>query len=150
MKIILSVLLCGAALFGLFFIVQRPSTTSFQVSSEQSYVQTPTTSIRILRADTEDSRRQGLSNRTSLPADTGMLFIFPSVAIQGFWMKDMHFPLDIIWIDKDKKVIGIAKNATPESYPAVFMSPDPIQYVLEIHAGTSADFGITTGTQLVF
>jgi uncharacterized membrane protein (UPF0127 family) len=150
MKIILSVLLCGAVLLGLFFLVQRPVTTSFDTSAAESVLQTPTATIRIIRADTEQTREHGLSDRENLPTDTGMLFIFPNVGIQGFWMKDMHFPLDIIWIDEHKKVIGIASKATPESYPEVFMSPKPIQYVLEINAGKSADFGITTGTQLVF
>ena len=149
MKIILSVLFCGAALLGLFFLVQRPSATSFDTSYVESVLQTPTATINI-RADTEQTREHGLSDRESLSVDTGMLFIFPTATIQGFWMKDMHFPLDIIWIDKNKKVIGIAANATPESYPEVFMSPDLIQYVLEINAGKSTDFGITTGAQLVF
>jgi len=153
MKIILSVLLCGVAFFVLFFILQQPSETSFShfsPSSSADVIQTPTGTIRIIRADTEESRQRGLSNQENLPIDSGMLFIFPAAAIQGFWMKDMHFPLDIVWIDAHKKIIGIAQNVTPESYPEVFMSPDPIKYVLEINAGKSDDFGLKKGVQLVF
>lgn len=93
--------------------------------------------IQIEIADTDAERIQGLSDRTSLPQDTGLLFIFPTPTTPGFWMKDMRFPIDIIWLDENWKIISIDKNLAPESYPKLFFPPSPIKYVLEVNAGFS-------------
>ena len=92
----------------------------------------------------------GLSYRKFLPSDQGMLFIFPESGSYGFWMKDMNFSLDMVWLDQDKKVVGIVTNATPESYPDVFMPPSLIKYVLELNAGVAGKMGMATGTMLGF
>lgn len=92
----------------------------------------------------------GLSGQTPLPSGVGMLFAFDSPGRYGIWMKDMSFPLDLIWIDSNKKVAGVTKNVLPSSYPFVFMPPKDILYVLEMGAGSVAPFGLTTGTTLKF
>ena len=79
-----------------------------------------------------------------------MLFIFPKDGIYGFWMKDMAFSLDIILIGADKKVAGIAPDISPQTYPEVFLPPHEIKYVLELNSGGAKDYGIATGTKLVF
>ncbi|MEK7090731.1 MAG: DUF192 domain-containing protein [Patescibacteria group bacterium] len=89
---------------------------------------------------------KGLSGRASLPEDGGMLFIFPDQQIRNFWMKDMKFPIDIIWI-RDNKIIGIVMGAEPafqESYE-IYTSPEPADTVLEINAGLSQKLGIQVG-----
>lgn len=100
-----------------------------------------TTEINIEIAKTNDERSKGLSNRTSLNENTGMIFVFPKNSKPVFWMKDTKIPLDIIWIN-DNKIIGIDKNVEPElgivdiklkKYPA----PDDVDYVLEVNAGFS-------------
>ena len=101
--------------------------------------------IQIEIADTDAKRIQGLSNRESLPTDTGLLFIFPTPTTPSFWMKDMHFPIDIIWLDANWKIIGIEKNLTPETYPKLFFPPSPIKYVLEVNAGFSTKNNLKTG-----
>lgn len=112
------------------------------------------TSIAVEVADTEASREQGLSGRTGLNPDSGMLFIFGSPSLPGFWMKDMQFSLDMIFMDQNGAVVTIAKDATPESYqqqpPQVFYPAKPVVYVLEVPAGYAAARGISVGSQAVF
>lgn len=92
----------------------------------------------------------GLSGRSALPRDEGMLFLFPNPRVRAFWMKDMHFPIDIVWIDQDWRVIGIEKGATPASYPSTFTSPSPVRRVLEIAATEGADSRVHVGDYVQF
>ena len=64
-------------------------------------------------ADTLNEREKGLSGKQSLEINKGMLFIFEKETLSGFWMKDMNFPIDIIWIDKNMRIIGIEKSPVP-------------------------------------
>ena len=107
-------------------------------------------SVKAFIADTEETRQQGLSDIKSLPNDSGMLFVFNNPGKYGFWMKDMNFPLDLIWIDGNRTIAGVTKNVLPSSYPFVFMPPREISYVLEMDAGSVASFGLTTGTKVQF
>ncbi|MEK7192050.1 MAG: DUF192 domain-containing protein [Patescibacteria group bacterium] len=97
-------------------------------------------------ADDVFSRSQGLSNRESLEPDRGMLFIFEQPASQSFWMKNMKFPLDIIWI-KNGKIIGLEKNVPPDAspMPRVYPSPSQVDQVLEINAGKADDLNMEIG-----
>lgn len=79
-----------------------------------------------------------------------MIFPFSMPGKYGFWMQNMNFPLDIIWIDASKKVVGMNSNLSPDTYPSVFLPPSDISYVLEINSGSAKNFGIATGTKLVF
>lgn len=89
-------------------------------------------------ADSNQKRYQGLSGRSILPADQGMLFVFADYSRRSFVMRQMLFPLDIIWI-KDNIVVGCESNlpAPPDdgSLPVSVTSPSPVNYVLEINAG---------------
>lgn len=87
------------------------------------------------RADTDESRQIGLSNRICIPEKTGMLFVFDQAGIHGIWMKDMNFPIDIVWLDSTKKIIHIEENVDPNTYPNVFYPSTPAKYVLEISSG---------------
>lgn len=100
-------------------------------------------------ADTPAARIRGLSGRSRLEEGRGMLFVFESPAIQGFWMKDMNFPIDIIWIE-NAQVAGIVSQAPPNNDPdrPIYYSPVPVQYVLEIPAGTAEYFGIGLGAKV--
>lgn len=100
-------------------------------------------------ASTTLERTRGLSFRESLGEDQGMLFIFELPAVQHFWMKDMHFSLDIIWIGGDK-VLGFAQNAAPQPGVSpwgltVYDSPDGTDKVLEVNAGTVLKDNIHVG-----
>lgn len=118
-------------------------------------------------ADTIRSRAQGLSGREGMDEDYGMIFIFDSPAMQGFWMKDMNFPLDMIWIKGDSpsqifpgktwegKIVGFKENVQPEPEKTVFgltvyNSPEPVDKVLELNAGTVQKKGIKVGDMVKF
>ncbi|MBX4198550.1 DUF192 domain-containing protein [Candidatus Parcubacteria bacterium] len=104
------------------------------------------TTLRLELADTAEERTLGLSGRTSLPQDTGLLFIFEEAGRWGFWMKDMHFSIDIIWLDENYKVVGLKENAKPESYPETFMPQAPAKYVLETNVNFIKNNNIQYGT----
>ncbi len=106
-------------------------------------------SWQVALADEPKEQEQGLSGRTGLAADRGMLFIFPDSAQYGFWMKDMKFPLDIVWI-KDNQVVGISEKLAPETYPSLFYPPAPVDKVLEINAGQVEKFNIKIGDVVKF
>ncbi len=113
----------------------------------------PTTSVKLgssvyalTLADTEAKQIQGLSGVQSLEPNGGLLMAFKNSTIQGIWMKDMNIPLDIIWLDDDKRVIYIVKNAQPEDPPTTIYKPlEPSRYVIEVPAGSVQKAGIKTG-----
>jgi uncharacterized membrane protein (UPF0127 family) len=93
---------------------------------------------------------RGLSGRPSLATDEGMLFLFPSSSVRAFWMKDMNFPIDIIWIDKGWRVVGVETHATPDTYPRTFTSPSSVSRVLEIASAGELGSPIRIGDQIQF
>lgn len=100
-------------------------------------------------ADTIAKRAQGLSGRRDLVEDNGMLFIFPEAQQQNFWMKDMKFPLDVIWINEDR-IVGFSENVSiPSGDHIPFMnSSEPVDLVLEINAGLVQKLDIKVGDQV--
>jgi hypothetical protein len=78
-----------------------------------------------------------------------MLFVFAKPALLGFWMPDMNFSIDIMWIDKDFKIVGIEDNIAPETYPEIFRPPSPVMYVLEVNATWAKDHGVTVGDEVL-
>ena len=115
-------------------------TNKNQTEDKKSKVKINNTEIEVEIADTSEKRAKGLSNRDSLDQNKGMLFAFPEEAIATFWMKDVKFDLDIIWI-RDSKIVKIDKNAkapkagTPDNKLALYKSDQPIDYVLEVNSG---------------
>lgn len=101
-------------------------------------------------ANTQAERALGLGRRPSLPTDRGMLFIFGSVQPECFWMKDMHFPLDIIWVNNKKQVVHIAHSVSPSTYPDSFCPVEPVKYVIELNAGMADNTDMRVGETLDF
>lgn len=99
---------------------------------------------------TPEEIRRGLSGRENLLSDHGMLFVFSSPGRHGFWMKEMKFPIDIIWLDENKKIIHIERRVQPETYPAVFYPDAPALFVLEVEAGFADSEQIGIGTDARF
>lgn len=91
--------------------------------------------IIVTVADTPALRAQGLSFRDSIKQNEGMLFVFETPEMSGFWMKDMSFSIDVIWFDKEKRIIDVWENADPQSYPRIVTPRVPAQFVLEVPAG---------------
>ena len=107
-------------------------------------------------AVTPAERSQGLSGREKLPEASGMLFVFEGDQHLAFWMPDMNFPLDMVWIDSTCQVVDVTLNA-PVPLPGQSLSdlsrfsPSvPSKYVLEINAGEFHDMGISVGDSVRF
>lgn len=105
-------------------------------------------SVEIAQTDAEKSL--GLGKREGLNQNAGMLFIFKKPSKQYFWMKDMKFPIDIVWMDENKKIVGLVENAKPEDYPAVYPSPQNVTYVLEISSGAVQKNKLKVGDTSIF
>jgi uncharacterized membrane protein (UPF0127 family) len=109
--------------------------------------------IKLTVADDEKSRMIGLSNKRSLNKDSGMLFVFEEKGSYGFWMKNMKFPIDIIYIDENT-VVDIKKNVQPAdknvSNPEVYTPKAPANRILEVVAGASDTLKITEGSEITF
>ncbi len=86
-------------------------------------------------ADSQDERVKGLSGRESLQPGNGMFFIFDEPGYYGIWMKDMNFPIDILWFDQYGELVHIEERVTPDTYPETFTPKEPSMYVLELPAG---------------
>src|SRR4051812_16025786 len=92
------------------------------------------TTIYVTVADTPAKQEHGLSDTESLPPDQGMLFVFPRSGVYAFWMKNMHYALDMLWLDEQGRVVYIAADVSPDTYPAhTFQSATPARYVLEVN-----------------
>ena len=101
--------------------------------------------IDIEIVEKQDEQEKGLSKRKNLCQDCGMLFIFEKNQQHLFWMKDMNFDLDIIWISEGK-VVGIEKNISREKgMNQTFGKDIKSDQVLEINAGKSDEWGIKEG-----
>lgn len=96
-------------------------------------------------ADDAAERTLGLSKRAALADGTGLFFIFERDDTWAFWMKDMRFSIDMIWIDRDGRIVHIERNVVPESFPAMYRPPVPARYVLEVNSGMAESLGWTAG-----
>ncbi len=111
---------------------------------------------RVDVAATGEDRAQGLSDRPTLAADEAMLFVYDTDAPRTFWMPNMHFPLDMVWIKSDCTVSGVTANVpnpepeTTHSDLPRYPSTEPVRFVLEINAGQAATNRITPGSLVKF
>ena len=123
-------------------------------TSTSTTVTIGSTTIQVEVEDTDASREQGLSGRTSLADGSGMLFVFDTPGNYGFWMKDMNFSIDMLFIDALGTIVTIAPNASSAGYhlnpPQVFYPASSVQFVLEVPAGFAAKNGIEVGQHAAF
>ncbi len=82
-------------------------------------------------SDTDKERMLGLSYRSAMNEDEGMLFVFEEEGRYGFWMKEMYMSIDIAWLDSEKRIVHIERDVSPESYPKVFYPESEALYVIE-------------------
>ncbi len=137
-KIIIIVSLLVIAL--IFFILSAPKKSDNTVCFKGSC-------IDIELATTQKEMTIGLMNRTSLPENRGMLFIFDEEGVYKFWMKNTLIPLDMIWLDDKGKIIYIEKNAPPcnTSTCPGFGPESSSKYVLEVNGGYTERHKINVG-----
>ncbi len=101
--------------------------------------------INVSIADSWPERIKGLSNTPYLPEDVVKLFVFESLGLHSFWMKDMQYAIDIIWLNQESQIVSIKENATPESYPASFAPAKEATYVIETVSGFVKKYNLTVG-----
>lgn len=106
-------------------------------------------SFQVEIADTPAKREMGLQYRRELAADRGMIFLFPLESRQSFWMKNTPIPLDMIFVNRERKIVGIVEQTVPFS-----LDPRSVegvsQFVLEINGGLSKRHGIRAGDAVRF
>ncbi len=106
-------------------------------------------SFEVEIAATPEKREVGLMYRRELPANHGMLFIFPAEKVNSFWMKNTPIPLDMIFISRERKIVGIVHDTVPFSLDGRSVTV-PSQYVLEINGGLSRRYGFKAGDPVRF
>ncbi len=107
--------------------------------------------IQIERALTSQEQSRGLMYRESLCEECGMLFVFGDEQTRTFWMKNTLIPLDLVWINAEKEVVGVTQAEPCESDPCpTYSSPEPAKYVLEVNAGFAQENGIKEGSVASF
>lgn len=102
--------------------------------------------------DNPDSQAKGLGGRPCILPDQGMLFVFPQPGQYAFWMKDMKFPIDILWISEDHRVVGQEIDVQPNTYPDRFINKkeNAAKYVLELKSERSRELKVNIGTPVNF
>ena len=108
-----------------------------------------TVSFVVEIADTPSKREMGLQYRRDLAADRGMIFLFPAESQQSFWMKNTPLPLDMIFINRERKIVGIVEQTVPFSMDPRSVTA-PSQFVLEINGGLAKRHAIKAGDAVRF
>ena len=139
-------LLLISLIFGaiIFFLLQEPIHDAHRVDIP---IYVNDIKLETMVVNTRESRNLGLSNHSMLAHDEAMLFVFDRVGMYPFWMKDMDFPIDIFWLNKDKQVVFIQENASPNDYPESYNPKVYALYVVETVAGFSEKENIKIGSQ---
>ncbi len=123
--------------------------------TKQPMVVVGSTKVAVEVAQTDEQKRQGLSGREALSTGTGMLFKFSPKARASFWMKDMKFPIDMIWIN-DGVIVKIDENVpvplpgTDDNHLIRYASPGEIDWVLEVPAGFAKQNGFKASEGVSF
>lgn len=140
LKIIVSVILLAICLL-VVWLIGKP---------HKSIVGLNGLKITVEIAANPESRAIGLSKYKTLYYNRGMLFVYDQTQKQCFWMKDMKFPIDILWVGSDKQVLHIEENVQPNTYPKQFCPDVAVKYALEVSAGLVDRQNIKTGQKLSF
>lgn len=130
------------------------NSTKIPIAYETKTVKIGNTQVAVEVANTDAERQKGLSGRASLDKDGGMLFVMNNKVIPTFWMKDMKFAIDIIWI-KEGKIIQIDKNTlapvpnTPDKNLKLYSPKAAVDYVLEVNSGYCDSNNIKVGDAII-
>lgn len=122
----------------------------FAIYANARLLRTDAGTYRLRVANSAAERELGLSGVATMSDSKGMLFVFDKPDTACFWMKDMQFGLDMIWLNSDKQVIAVASDVLPRSYPRAYCPPSNATYVIELVAGQAEVAGIAVGKTLSF
>ncbi len=141
-KILIVVIIAGLAFFGLAYFINSANRQAVIINNKKILVD-------IIKTEAEMAR--GLGGRKNLPENRGLLFAYDGYYVPKFWMKDMLFSIDIIWI-KDNMVTGFEKNVplSNQEFPPVYQPKDFVNYVLEVNAGLVDKNQIKIGDRVDF
>lgn len=131
-----------------FFLINQPVKNLEPANIK--FVKSAGQIVKVDMALTSADQALGLSGRESLKENEGMLFIFPQPGNYPFWMKDMNFPIDIIWLTEDFEVVYIKKDARPELFPESYGPEEDSKYVLEVVSGFSEKNNLQVGDRVEF
>lgn len=106
--------------------------------------------MKLELAATNSSRTLGLSGRSAMDWDRGMLFDFVQTDEYCMWMKGMNFALDIIWLNEQKEIIYMIENVTPDTYPRSFCGPQEARFVVEVNSGVVKAANLNIGQRMRF
>jgi len=139
-----------SAIFLLLWIYPGPGATEELSAGGNPYVWVTVGQVKV-KAEavrTPEKLYLGLGYRQDLPAGQGMLFFMPTREVQSFCMRGMQFPLDIIWIARGR-ITGIEANVSP-GYQGSLISPEPVNFVLEVPGGFAAKYGVRPGEKVTW
>jgi|SRR3989338_1484778 len=154
--IIIEVVILGAVTFSYFYLPDKSTdapekyVSITDINFKEKIISINEKRLEIAIADNPQEQSGGLSGVAKITNKQGMLFIFPQPLLPSFWMKNMRFALDIIWIDADSKIVSISKNISPATFPKTFSPPFPVLYVLEVNSGWSDRNNIKVGDNISF
>lgn len=128
------------------------SNTQGKLDYTEGVLRSGETRVNVALADTPGERILGLSGQESLEAGEGLFFEFPEPKRHGIWMRDMNFAIDIVWLDRELRVVDIKEDARPTSFrsenDAVIFKPRvPALYVLELPSGFTRESRIRVGDE---
>jgi hypothetical protein len=129
--------------FGFMLFFQTTPTSKISSNYDTTMVTFKNTTVLAEVSDTDTKRILGLSGRKNLSEGEGMWFDFKTNTNTGFWMKEMNFSIDMLFLNKDFKIIYIKENATPESFPESYGPLIPYRYVLEVPSGFTKKYSIS-------
>lgn len=145
----------AAVIVGVVGIISIPADTKMDFAEfPQGTIRVDDVVVQVQIADTEPRRVLGLMHQNELPYDQGMIFIFDSVGQYSLWMRNVQFPLDMIWFDKDGVVVHIEERVPPcltaleaMTCPSIAPEVDAL-YILEATGGFVEMHNIQLGSQL--
>ena len=142
--------------FGVFLVILTVRAAHNSVppltlsSSTSDVVRIELNGVSILAdvAHTKAQLLQGLSGKDKLLENHGMWFVFGYSDRWGIWMKDMNFPIDIVWFDENSEIVDIKINVSPETYPEVFYPLKESSFVLELSSGAVEKYHLEVGNRV--
>ncbi len=152
------ILLYVVSIFSLPFLFNMDFDKIVYAQNEENKINSSSVTIKNLNinvdlAQTSDQQAKGLSIKNTLNENEGMLFIFDTLKKHSFWMKDMKFPIDIIWINSNHEIVYIEKNIQPCIFFPICTSyspPEDSKYVLEVTSNYTTKNNINIGDDVDF
>jgi len=137
------------AAIGIIYLQYQDQIKYFLLNREESTVYIGDLAILVTIADEPAERAKGLSGTNSLSELEGKLFVFDENGRYGIWMKDMNYPIDIIWISDELEIIHIEENVLPNTFPRIYRPDVPARYVLEVNAYFTKTFKVEEGQRVI-